>query len=322
MIAIFTHRQASEADRVIRELRRSGLEPLRINTGHAEATAAILMTSHDATVLMQCDDRVAEARDIHAAWLHQLPPEATPKQQGSVSGLAAQSSRHRLWQAAMLQVQERAWLTPPHRLAEASNKVVQYLRAREVGLAFPPTVAGNDRSAVRGSLGEHVLMKYLGDAAHLWNASETGNAAIAVEVDLRSVTDVALTAAPALFQTRLTSAREVRVVVVIRPGGLAPAVFAAQARKPPDVVDIRLVEGGMTSYTPCTLPPGVVEKLTALLSRLKVGFCSADLLVDDEGRYWFLDLNATGAWWWIDDLYGGRVAVAIAEALRCRSQSD
>ncbi|TFV91146.1 hypothetical protein [Blastococcus sp. CT_GayMR16] len=318
MIAVFSHRKGTEADRVIRHLRSIDAPAVRVNMGHGEASVAIGLTPSGTTFNINCDAREVAGSQISAAWLHQLPMEQA-RHGNPLARVAADSSRLRLWQAVMELVEPSCWLTKPGALQLAANKVLQYSMARKAGLQVPPTVAGNEMVAVVASLGTQVLAKYLGDSAALWSAGDTGHAATTVEIDLSGAKDDSLIASPALYQTKLESERELRVVMIRGESGAAPRVFAAGTSKPAGVLDVRLVDGGMSKYSPCTLPQEVLMKLESLLASLGVGFCSADILVDSEARHWFLDLNATGAWWWIDDLYEGAVTVAIGEALVSKS---
>jgi hypothetical protein len=157
-------------------------------------------------------------------------------------------------------------------------------------------------------------MKYLGDTSRLWGFGSNGFAAVTTTADVKFVDDEALLASPTLFQRIVETSDEVRAVAVRGSAGFA--VFAAAGTKPPGVLDIRLASDAMARFRPHTLPVDVEAQLSAAMTNMEVGFCSADLLRDADGRYWFIDLNATGAWWWIDDLYDREITRTIAETLR------
>jgi hypothetical protein len=316
VIAIFTHRRGTEADRVIRYLIEAGDVPVRVNMGHAEALVS-LEIGRDGRIeqaQVECDQRRLAASDVRSAWMHQSPPAGPAHLRGTPHGVAAESSRMRLWEAFTEAIPGDAWLTAPRALSRVANKVFQYRSAGRCGLAVPPTVAGNAPRRIRRHATLPTVVKYLGDSAHLWALGRDGVAAVTAVADIEGIADDILAESPALYQRAISTVSEVRVVAV--RAGMNADVFAAAGTKPAGLVDIRLAHEAMKAFEPTDLPRAVQNRLIATMSHMEVGFCSADLLLDAEGVYWFVDLNASGAWWWIDDLYERQVTTAIAERLR------
>lgn len=315
MIAIFTHRRAVEADRVIRLLADRGHGPVRVNTGHAEATAAVELGADGRLIraVAFCDGRRIDAEEIAAAWMHQLPPFGRATSRTTAADVAAESSRLRLWESYADVVPYALWLSPPRALARAGNKMFQYASVGAAGLAVPATIAANSPATIRRHVRDGAVMKYLGDSAPLWSVGRDGFAAVTTVAALDTLSDDALTAAPALFQRVVESTQEIRAVAI--RNGDRGHVFAAGGSKSPGVTDIRLDNDALRAFRPTQLPRAIEAALIMAMGRMEVGFCSADLLLDAEGTYWFVDLNASGAWWWIDDLFHGEVASALAERL-------
>jgi hypothetical protein len=309
MILVVTTRRASEADRVIKHLRKRGADVVRVNTGPAESTVTIEDGAGPGWV--RCDGRRVRLSEARAAWLHQRPRSAplgpTP------SAVAAASSTDRLWEAALDLVPGASWWTKPESLELAANKVRQARWAHEAGLRVPPTVVSNDPAVVRSTVLTHPLLKYLGDSVPLWGQGDHGYATRTVRASLGPLSDWAIAVSPALYQAQVSSPRELRVVVV-RGSGRA-RVFAAGAPRPAGVIDLRFCDDVMATFVPCELHEPTRGALLRLLEAAGLGFCSADLLVDQDGEHLFVDLNPTGAWWWIDDLYGGDVTRAICDTL-------
>jgi hypothetical protein len=308
MICVFGHRSASEADRVVRALRDTGSDVVRVNTGAGEAQVALRVGvgGTGTTAVARCDGREVDVRLISAAWLHQLPPLDQPEHP-VLPTEAAVSSRVNVWEAFMGTIPEKSWLNPPWRVRAAANKFVQLSTAFEVGLGVAPTIIGDDPREIRALAHARTVMKYFGDSARLW-ASGSGMAALTVESDIASTSDHDLSYVPLMHQIRLDAQREYRVVAV------GSDRFVAACDKPAGLTDIRN-RPGLPTYQVDTLPEHVDAALSRLLQRLNLEFCSADFAVSRDDEWTFLDLNATGAFWWVDDLYDRAVTSAIARRL-------
>lgn len=307
MICVFGHRAASEADRVIKRLRVAGADVFRVNTGDGESLASVTVGhSSPPHSRIACDGRQIDTRRTRAAWLHQMPPfrqAALPP----LPGQAALSSRLNLWEAVSRTIPAAAWINPPWCVRDASNKHRQLVAATEAGLVVPATVVGTMPDAVRELGPQPTVAKYFGDSGHLWTSGQ-GKASLTVAVDLDRASDLELAETPLLHQARVDAVQEYRVVVVGRDA------FAGVADKPEGTIDIRDTTG-LPDYRRAALPESLRAGLTSMLGSLGLAYCSADLALDAAGRWTFLDLNATGAFWWIDDLHDRAITAAIADAL-------
>jgi hypothetical protein len=315
MIAIITHRQAVEVDRVLSALRHLGEDPIRLNTGSAESEVFIAINPPVLSNEARCDGKRVSAGEIGCAWAHQLPPLSADRTHSSLAEVAAESSRMQMWNAFMSLIPDGRWLTPPAKLYEAGNKVRQMLGAAAAGISVPQSAVGNSASAVRALSGP-IIAKYLGDSGSLWMSGPNGHASVTISLTPEEIDPNVIRRSPAIFQTEVPSYLEVRVVAIRSLDWKLTTTFAAGAVKPPGFVDLRLSNSGRPEYAPHLLPTDMVNRLTTLMEAMKVGFCSADFILTPDGEYFFLDLNSTGAWWWIDDIYEGAVATEIALLLR------
>lgn len=196
----------------------------------------------------------------------------------------------------------------------ARNKLRQAQWAMACGLSGLLTVAGSPVMAAQklGSDGvDSVVSKFLGDAAVAW-ATVPDQVPVTRPVSLEELMTCG-DSPPLLLQQRVEVAREFRVVAV------DDRVFAASSSERLDggVVDRRVALGGehLHAFEKAEMPPMIAERLQQMLALAGLGYCSADLLEDREGALHLIDLNTTGAWWWIDDLYDGAVTAALTDAL-------
>jgi hypothetical protein len=100
-----------------------------------------------------------------------------------------------------------------------------------------------------------------------------------------------------LFQQKLPKQLEIRVTVVCRE------VFAAEIHSqisPKTRIDWRKYDIANTPHYPHQLPKDVEEKCLSLTRHFGLDFNTIDLILDPDGRYWFLEMNPNGLWAWIE----------------------
>lgn len=71
-------------------------------------------------------------------------------------------------------------------------------------------------------------------------------------------------------------------------------------------------------FEPFELPIPVVQTVRKFLDTLGLFAGSIDLIVDKDGRYWFLECNQDGQWSWLDPVVDGAISKAFANALASR----
>jgi hypothetical protein len=315
MIGIFTHRNAVESDRVLKWLVLNQHNVVRINLGQGESTCTLQVDSDGLRKAVgTCDGRTFSATDFSSTWWHQSPPRTTPTLGDEAVQALADSSRQRLWEAFAGAVSPKAWLSPPSKISAAQNKLIQYLVASASGLEIPNTFGSSDPIDVRTKAPDYPVVKALGDSNELWRFGPNGHGALTTFSDLDHVNDEDIQMASGLYQELIESELEVRIVVVpsVDTGF---AIYAGAIRKPPGILDVRLLPPATAAYQPLLVPEHVQLSLVDMLNRMGLRFCSADFVVRPDGEYVFLDLNATGAWWWIDDLYDRAITGAISASI-------
>ncbi|MBL4790989.1 MAG: hypothetical protein JKY60_18715 [Kordiimonadaceae bacterium] len=60
------------------------------------------------------------------------------------------------------------------------------------------------------------------------------------------------------------------------------------------------------------LPDEIVSKAKAFMKSVGLVTGSIDLIVDEDGVYWFLEVNPTGAWAWLDHVIDGKISDAFS----------
>lgn len=203
------------------------------------------------------------------------------------------------------------WLNHPSRIADAEYKPFQLTAAAACGLAVPRTVLTNDPSAadkIRDHLGQEIVYKTLASASVVDGATLVFVYTTAVTPDILSDQRLALTANQ--FQSRVPKARDVRATVV------GDQVFAATLTcdTPRGELDWR-ADYAAVRYSTTQLPAPVEAALVTLVHRLGLRFCAADFVVTPDDAHYFVDLNPSGEWGWLEKETGLPIAAAVADLL-------
>jgi hypothetical protein len=81
------------------------------------------------------------------------------------------------------------------------------------------------------------------------------------------------------------------------------AFFASGIYSLSNAIDSRQYIGDLnTSIFPITIPNTLKSKLKKLINSFNLFFCTIDLILDKKGNYYFLDINPSGQYSYIDDL--------------------
>jgi glutathione synthase/RimK-type ligase-like ATP-grasp enzyme len=311
MILIATHRRATEADRLLDQLRADGRSVVRVNMGPQESESSVVFGPGGSVQFsVLCDGRRIDGAAITAAWYHQPPIVSDSSSSGGRAGrIAAATSLDSYWTCA-LEMMDCRWLNDPKAVQASAQKLRQLLVATEVELPVPEGSCGNDPQAVRAMQFPATVAKNIADLHLAWG-EDPSLAFLTCSVDPESLADGQIASVPVLYQERVRAEREYRVVMV--DGQPFSAAIAWSDRR--NVVDVRTAEDALGAYQPTDLPQETAEGLRAVLGHFGLGYCSADLVEGEDGVVRLLDLNACGAWWWVDDLFGGSVTEALSKKL-------
>jgi len=64
-----------------------------------------------------------------------------------------------------------------------------------------------------------------------------------------------------------------------------------------------------------TISNELLETIKKMMSRLHIVFGAFDFILTPEGRYYFLEVNPNGQWYWIEKATGVNLSRQIASVL-------
>lgn len=118
---------------------------------------------------------------------------------------------------------------------------------------------------------------------------------------------------PMTFQEKLPKALELRVTVV----GKEIFAFSIDSQQLPEAQTDWRKEGAalVEDWRPFTLPEAVSAGLLKMMDVYGLNYGAIDLILTPEGKYYFLELNAAGEFFWLDRLCGHSISRQLAAVL-------
>ena len=72
---------------------------------------------------------------------------------------------------------------------------------------------------------------------------------------------------------------------------------------------------GELAFEPYALPDKIARQCVVLTRQLGLPFGAIDLVQDDAGETWFLEINPNGQWAFVDKVTADKIGKAIAQML-------
>jgi glutathione synthase/RimK-type ligase-like ATP-grasp enzyme len=180
-----------------------------------------------------------------------------------------------------------------------NNKSVQLLLAAQCGMHVPETLMSNSPSAVRTFL-QQTSKRTICKAffPHVWK-KDSGGVAVTETFEISAgnlpAADEVLTYAPAIYQEMVVKKFDVRMVL------LGTTVYSYALHNPKGALDWRQDAGqGLVEVEIIDTPPEVEQAMLAFAKAAGITFGSADFAIDNDGKWWFLEINEQGQFLWLD----------------------
>jgi hypothetical protein len=188
---------------------------------------------------------------------------------------------------------ECVWINHPVRTYESEHKAVQLLSARRIGFNVLPTVISNSERFLDTVAGPNDCVAVKGVDTVLVREGETECFGYTLLLDRKTIRLHELRSAPSLFQQGMRNKLDLRITVI------GEHVWCAAVTR-----DGRGIEGDWrlaktdAEFTEFDLPKGVKHLCIQLVRELGLTFGAIDLVLV-EGSFYFLEINPTGEWAWL-----------------------
>jgi len=211
---------------------------------------------------------------------------------------------------------EKFWLSDYRAIMRANNKLLQLELAYDLGFNVPQTmVTSNPKEAnkfrERNGL---IVAKSLS-----FEPIQRDNDVVAfftTKINPEDEVDFSgLSVAPAIFQKAITNKRDLRITVVGETVHTAEVIPSSSIK---DEIDWRvgILQKDKIKYEQYkSLPTEIAQKCVALTKTANLAFGAIDMVIDNQGNYWFLEINPNGQWAFIEDGTDLPIAKSIANLL-------
>lgn len=200
------------------------------------------------------------------------------------------------------------WVNHPTRTYEAEHKMIQLRTAHEVGFDVPATYCLNsERHLGDGVVGPLVAIKGLDTVLVRTDTTEVfGYTNLLLREELA---EAELRSAPLVAQQALTDKLDLRVTVV------GDDWWSASVTEEGSRIagDWRLKKSNVV-FSEFALPQAVGARCIELTRRLGLRFSAIDLALSDD-RFFFLEVNPTGEWAWLQEEVQFPIGAKLAELL-------
>ncbi|TIN70893.1 MAG: RimK-like protein [Mesorhizobium sp.] len=215
------------------------------------------------------------------------------------------------WSAAMrglMLFDQARWFNDPAATYRAESKPYQLREAYKLGFDVPETVITNDKTAdVPGLVGQKLAIKSV-DTVLLSEGSHQ-HFGYTILIDWSDCIDMDFHTVPVTCQALLSPKLDLRVTLV------GERLWCSTVETDEGVIegDWRLRPKTELVYKGHQLPAEVERRCRALMGVLGLRYGAIDLALS-AGRYWFIEINPTGEWGWLDR-DGRGISEAIAQEL-------
>ncbi|WP_437714133.1 MvdC/MvdD family ATP grasp protein [Sorangium sp. So ce448] len=312
MIALLTRQHDLTADLVVNRLVELGREFVRINVDQLLSGCWLEVVD---SKLIYCDEagQQCDLTNVKSVWYrtHERPL-TSPGTDHSSKVFAGREALAQLF-GSMLATSAR-WVNHPANSWSASQKPFQLHVARRCGLAVPRTLITRRpdaaRDFVRGAPG-HVVAKPVSHGL----VEESGVRDLAIyttRIPCGQQDYDAVALAPLILQYEISKRTDVRVTIV--RDEIFSVAIDSQAQ-PETTTDWRRSAEREPALSVVELPEAVRHGCVRLLRELGLTFGAIDLVQSDSDEYFFLEVNPTGQWGWLEVQLGLPISRAIISAL-------
>lgn len=295
-------------DRVCYHLSAMGVQFLRLNREQLPDVALQIDPLRGHIICRHADQVWHVGDEVKSVWWRQ--PTFLRNTPGRALSVEEQLDRSQ-WSAVMrglMLFDQARWFNDPAATYRAESKLYQLRVAHRLGFAVPKTLVTNDKTAeVPDLLGQKLAVKSVDTV--LLSEGSSQHFGYTIVADWCDCIDGDFHTVPVTCQALLSPKLDLRVTIM----GQRLWCTTVQTDQGGIEGDWRLRSRAELVYNDHQLPAEIERLCRTLMKVLRLGYGAIDLALS-AGRYWFIEINPTGEWGWLD-CDGRAISKAIAHEL-------
>jgi len=311
MLLLVTNCRDITMDYVVAELRRRGQPFFRLNTEQLpQALCSMAGFPRDAWSI-SLDGVVVRGAAITGAYFRRPGAPVVPDTATDPGERAYIEAEWSSFLKSLYSRLEGRWLNSPTKIFMAEDKPMQLLLAQEIGFHVPQAFVTNDILCARAisALGQ-AIGKPLRQAVLAGETERVIFTSRLAEIEDEQAEAIRLS--PFIVQSEILKQYDVRVTVV-GERVFATAIWSQDNEE--TITDWRKGSRPDLRHEKIVLDQRVERQCVKLVQRLGLRYGAIDLVCDQSGKLWFLEINPNGQWAWIENLTGYPIAAAIVDEL-------
>lgn len=302
MILIVTNRQDQTADYLILELKRRNVEYFRFNTEDFPKKVSVTWSIDNLGLNGYFDiaNRRIQFDNINSIWYRRpvtpVPCESLDTDSRDFAIVESLSALDGIWKTL-----DCFWVSNPHNIRQAENKLLQLKQAVHFGFHIPQTVITNNPDASKLFYVEQdkdIIYKPLRKGRI--NRGEDQNVIFTNPIDVHAAAQFEkVKYAPSLFQKYIHKRLELRVTVI---GENVYTVSIDSQKYPNAIHDWRRALHNNIPHKIFSLPHEIEHKCRVYVKSLGLKFGAIDMIVTHDEQFVFLEINPNGQWAWIQQM--------------------
>ncbi|BCQ62404.1 MULTISPECIES: hypothetical protein [unclassified Pseudomonas] len=311
MLLLVTNCRDITMDYVVGELRRRGQPFFRLNTEQLpQALCSMAGFPRDAWSI-SLDGVVVRGAAITGAYFRRPGAPVVPDTAMDPGERAYIEAEWSSFLKSLYSRLEGRWLNSPTKIFMAEDKPMQLLLAQEIGFHVPQAFVTNDILCARAiSARGQAIGKPLRQAVLAGETERVIFTSRLAEIEDEQAEAIRLT--PFIVQSEILKQYDVRVTVV-GERVFATAIWSQDNEE--TITDWRKGSRPDLRHEKIVLDRRVERQCVNLVQRLGLRYGAIDLVCDQSGKLWFLEINPNGQWAWIENLTGYPIAAAIVDEL-------
>jgi glutathione synthase/RimK-type ligase-like ATP-grasp enzyme len=193
------------------------------------------------------------------------------------------------------------WINSYQGIQKSLRRIHQIKAAQEVGLDFPPTLVTNDFESAKSFLSEYdkCIIKTMSCRSFIKDGTEYTSYTKGIDIETLTSLKDSVRLAPIFLQKRVEKQAEYRITI-IGEKTFTCRIDADHLDSADSKLDWRVANPSELIHTPDIIPNELNLKLRKMMRMFDLSFAAIDVIYSTDGNYYFLDLNPTGQWIWIE----------------------